>query len=49
MAIGYVMGLARDSINHAVPELASQIDDVMNSVTTKLGGKPVQQRATRAT
>jgi len=46
MAIGYVMGLARDSIKHAVPELASQIDDVMNSVTTKLGGKPVQQRAT---
>ncbi len=46
MAIGYVMGLARDSIKDAVPQLASQIDDVMNSVTTKLGGKPVQQRST---
>jgi ElaB/YqjD/DUF883 family membrane-anchored ribosome-binding protein len=45
MAIGYVMGLARDSIKHAVPQLASQIDDVMNSVTTKLGSKPVQQRS----
>jgi ElaB/YqjD/DUF883 family membrane-anchored ribosome-binding protein len=46
MAIGYVMGLARDSIKHAVPQLASQIDDVMNSVTTKLGSAPVQQRST---
>jgi ElaB/YqjD/DUF883 family membrane-anchored ribosome-binding protein len=45
MAIGYVMGLARDSIKDAVPQLASQIDDVMNSVTTKLGSKPVQQRS----
>jgi ElaB/YqjD/DUF883 family membrane-anchored ribosome-binding protein len=44
MAIGYVMGLARDSIKHAVPQLASQIDDVMNSVTTKLGSKPVSPR-----
>jgi len=46
MAIGYVMGLVRDSIKDAVPQLASQIDDVMNGVTTKLGGKPVQQRST---
>lgn len=46
MAIGYVMGLARDSIKDAVPQLASQIDDVMNSITTKLGSKPVQQRPT---
>jgi ElaB/YqjD/DUF883 family membrane-anchored ribosome-binding protein len=47
MAIGYVMGLVRDSIKDAVPQLASQIDDVMNSVTTKLGSKPVQQRSPR--
>jgi hypothetical protein len=33
MAIGYVIGLARDSIKDAVPQLASQIVDVMNSVT----------------
>jgi ElaB/YqjD/DUF883 family membrane-anchored ribosome-binding protein len=43
MAIGYVMGLARDSIKDAVPQLASQIDDVMNSVTTKLGGQAVKK------
>jgi ElaB/YqjD/DUF883 family membrane-anchored ribosome-binding protein len=48
MAIGYVMGVVRDSIKEAVPQLASQIDDVMNSVTTKLGGKPVQQRSPSA-
>jgi ElaB/YqjD/DUF883 family membrane-anchored ribosome-binding protein len=46
MAIGYLMGLVRDSIKDAVPQLASQIDDVMNRVTTKLGSKPVHQRAT---
>lgn len=45
MAIGYVMGRVRDSIKPAVPQLASQIDDLMNSVTAKLGGKPVQQRS----
>jgi ElaB/YqjD/DUF883 family membrane-anchored ribosome-binding protein len=45
MAIGYVMGLARDSIKDAVPQLASQIDDLMNSVTTKLGSKPVPQHS----
>jgi ElaB/YqjD/DUF883 family membrane-anchored ribosome-binding protein len=42
MAIGYVMGLVRDSIKEAMPQLASQIDGVMNGVTTKLGGEPVQ-------
>jgi ElaB/YqjD/DUF883 family membrane-anchored ribosome-binding protein len=46
MAIGYVMGLVRDSIKDTVPQLASQIDDVMNSVATKLGSTPVQQRST---
>jgi len=48
MAISYAIGLARDSIKDAVPQLASQIDDVMNSVTTKLGSKPVQQRSNLA-
>ena len=46
MAIGYVMGLVRDSIKDSVPHLASRIDDVMNSVTTKLGGEPVPQQST---
>jgi ElaB/YqjD/DUF883 family membrane-anchored ribosome-binding protein len=45
MAIGYVMGLVRDSIKESVPQLASQIDSVMNGVTTKLGGEPVQATA----
>jgi ElaB/YqjD/DUF883 family membrane-anchored ribosome-binding protein len=44
MAIGYVMGLVRDSIKESVPQLASQIDRVMNGVTTKLGGEPDQAR-----
>jgi len=40
MAIGYVMGLVRDSIKDSLPQLASQIEDVMDSVTTKLGAEP---------
>ncbi|OAI50200.1 hypothetical protein AYO44_05885 [Planctomycetaceae bacterium SCGC AG-212-F19] len=43
IAVGYVMGLVRDSIKDSVPQLATQIDDVMNRFTTKLGSKPVQQ------
>ena len=43
IAIGYVMGLARDAIKDSMPQLASQIDGVMNSVTTKLGGEPAAQ------
>jgi hypothetical protein len=39
MAIGYVMGLIRDSIKDGVPQMASQIDDVMTGLTTKLGGQ----------
>ncbi len=42
MAIGYIMGLARDAIKDAVPQCAAQIDEVMNSVATKLGSKRVQ-------
>lgn len=46
MAIGYVMGLARDSIKDTVPQLASKIDELMNGITTKLGGEPVEQQST---
>jgi ElaB/YqjD/DUF883 family membrane-anchored ribosome-binding protein len=46
MAIGYVMGLARDALKESAPHLAAKIDDVMNSATTKLGGEPVQQPST---
>jgi ElaB/YqjD/DUF883 family membrane-anchored ribosome-binding protein len=45
LAIGYFLGLARDSLKDSVPQLASQIDAVMNSVTKKLGGEPVQQHS----
>lgn len=46
MAIGYVLGIARDAIKEAAPQWKPQIDDMMNSVTTKLGGEPAQQRST---
>jgi ElaB/YqjD/DUF883 family membrane-anchored ribosome-binding protein len=42
MAVGYLLGAARDWIKDALPSLRSQIDDVMNSATTKLGGEPVR-------
>jgi ElaB/YqjD/DUF883 family membrane-anchored ribosome-binding protein len=38
IAIGFVMGLVRDSIKESVPQMASEIDDLMNGLTTKLGG-----------
>jgi len=42
IAIGYVMGLLRDSIKESVPQLAPKIDALMDGITTKLGGEPVQ-------
>jgi hypothetical protein len=45
IAIGYVMGLVRDSIKESVPQLAPKIDDLMDGITTKLGGEPVQPRS----
>jgi len=46
MAIGMAIGLARDFIKDAVqknmPHMADQVEDVIDRVTTKLGGKPVQ-------
>jgi ElaB/YqjD/DUF883 family membrane-anchored ribosome-binding protein len=45
IAIGYVMGLVRDSVKESAPQMASQIDDLMNGLTTKLGGKPVAARS----
>jgi ElaB/YqjD/DUF883 family membrane-anchored ribosome-binding protein len=41
-AIGYLVGMARDSIKEALPSLGQQIEEVTNSVTTKLGGEPVE-------
>jgi ElaB/YqjD/DUF883 family membrane-anchored ribosome-binding protein len=42
VAIGYLVGMARDAIKDALPALGSQIEEVMNSATTKLGGEPVR-------
>ena len=38
IAIGYVMGLVRDSIKESAPHLAPKIDDLMDGITTKLVG-----------
>jgi ElaB/YqjD/DUF883 family membrane-anchored ribosome-binding protein len=41
MAIGFVMGLVRDSLKVSAPQLAPNIDQLMNGLTTKLGGTTV--------
>lgn len=46
IAIGYVMGLVRDSIKDSVPQLANKIDELLDGITTKLGGEPTQQHST---
>lgn len=46
MAIGFVMGRVRDSIKDSLPpDLATRIEDVMNSVTTKLGATTVPEHS----
>ncbi len=45
MAIGFVMSLVRDSIKESLPQLAPKIDAMMNGLTTKLGGEPIQPRS----
>jgi len=46
VAIGMLAGLVRDAIKDAVqgrmPQLADQVEGVLDRITTKLGGKPVQ-------
>jgi len=44
MAIGFVMGLVRDSLKESAPQLAPNIDQVMNGLTTKLGGATAEAR-----
>jgi ElaB/YqjD/DUF883 family membrane-anchored ribosome-binding protein len=42
LAIGTMIGVVRDLIAPSVPEqLRPELADVMNSITTKLGGKPI--------
>lgn len=43
LAIGAAVGVVRDLVKQAVPQLGPQIEEVMNSATTKLGGKPIHQ------
>jgi ElaB/YqjD/DUF883 family membrane-anchored ribosome-binding protein len=45
MAIGFVMSLVRESIKESVPQLAPKIDALMNGLTTKLGGAPIEPRS----
>jgi hypothetical protein len=43
LAIGTVLGVLRDLIANSLPEpLKPELHEVMDSVTTKLGGKPIQ-------
>jgi hypothetical protein len=43
MAIGAAMGFLRDLVKQSIPQLARQIDRVMNSATSKVGGEPIHQ------
>jgi ElaB/YqjD/DUF883 family membrane-anchored ribosome-binding protein len=42
MAIGYAAGVLRDMIKEALPAVKEQVQKVMDSATTKMGGKPVE-------
>jgi ElaB/YqjD/DUF883 family membrane-anchored ribosome-binding protein len=41
VAIGAAMGILRDLAKESLPKLAPQIDEVMDSATSKLGGQPM--------
>jgi hypothetical protein len=43
VAIGAAVGLARDVLKESLPQLAPHVDEIMNSVTSKLGGRPIEQ------
>jgi ElaB/YqjD/DUF883 family membrane-anchored ribosome-binding protein len=44
LAIGAVGALVRDVVKESVPEpLAPQLEDIINRVTTKLGGEPIPE------
>jgi hypothetical protein len=42
MAIGYAAGVLRDMIKEALPAVKERVQQVMDSATTKMGGKPVE-------
>lgn len=42
MAVGAVLGIVRDMVTESVPpQLGPQLGDAVDSLTTKLGGKPI--------
>jgi ElaB/YqjD/DUF883 family membrane-anchored ribosome-binding protein len=43
VAIGAAVGWLRDMAKEQIPQLAPQIDEVMNSAVSKLGGRPIHQ------
>jgi hypothetical protein len=43
VAIGATMGLVRDVVKQSLPQLAPHVDEIMNSMTSKLGGRPIHQ------
>jgi ElaB/YqjD/DUF883 family membrane-anchored ribosome-binding protein len=42
LAIGVAAGLLRDGLKEAMPSLAAELDQVVNSATRKLGGHPIE-------
>lgn len=42
LAIGYLLSAVRDVFQENVPQYKEQIRDVMDNITTKLGGEPVR-------
>lgn len=44
LAIGMALGLVRDVIKQNMPRFEQQVGEIMDNVTTKLGGQPVRGR-----
>jgi len=42
LAIGYAAGVLRDMIKEALPAMKEHVEQIMDSATTKMGGKPVE-------
>jgi len=42
LALGMLFGMVRDVIQEKMPQMSQQVGEVMDNITTKLGGKPVQ-------
>jgi len=42
MAIGMVRDIIQDAVKERMPHLGDKVKDVIDDITTKLGGKPVQ-------